>query len=173
VTTLNSTIDSDRQIERRINYTQKILVALLLIVIIVPFLASWWIARQYPAISTVTFDNLQVVGESALCPGQPLIISYDFHAGGSGVLVRDATVWRLVPPRTIIFSTSRRFILDGPIEQHLNEAWHIPVHYLNPETDKVELIPPGDYKRIVAISSPSASRIVAIGSVNFSIKEGC
>jgi hypothetical protein len=158
-----------RQI-KRINVVLLVLCALLLLG---PAFASWWIARQYPAISTISFDNLQTVGPTALCPGDALIVEYDFHAGGSGVLVRDATVWSLIPPRTIIFSTSRRFILEGPVEQHLTEAWHVPDSYIDPSTDQERPLPPGEYKRIVAISSPSASRIVAIGSVEFSIREDC
>jgi hypothetical protein len=160
-------------LERRSRLIQVFLLILLVIVFVAPVAAALWLRTQYPAISTISFDNLQTVGPTALCPGEALVVEYDFHAGGSGVLVRDATVWSVEPPRTIIFSTSRRFILEGPIEQHLTEAWHVPDSYIDPSTDQTAPLPPGKYKRIVAISSPSASRIVAIGSVEFSIREDC
>jgi hypothetical protein len=169
------TIDKrlEQKLERRLNFTQWILILLLIIVIAVPVVASWWIARQTPFISTVSVDNVQLVGESALCPGEPLLVSYDFHAKGAGVLVRDRTLWQTTPPKTIIFSASRRFILTGPIDQHLTEAWHVPPTYRNPETDIYEPIPPGDYALLMAISSPSRSTVVAISSVSFSIRSDC
>lgn len=170
------TIDSrvERRLERRLNFTQWILGTLLVIIIATPVVISWWIARQTPFISTVSVDSVQAVGETALCPGDPLVVTYDFHAKGAGVLVRDRTLWQLEPPpKTIIFSTSRRFILTGPIDQHLTEAWHVPPTYRNPETDLYEPIPPGDYALLMAISSPSRSTVVAISSVSFSVRSDC
>lgn len=137
----------------------------------VPAVGSWWIARQLPAVSTVTIDNVTVVGATALCPGEPLIVEYDFHATGSGVLVRDSATWLVTPPKTMIYSTSRRFILDGPIDQHLRETWHVPASYLNYETEEIESLPSGSYRRHFAISSPSRSSVVAIASVEFTVKD--
>lgn len=161
--------DLRRQV-KRINIG---LLALVAVLFIVPPTAIWWLSRQLPVVNTVSIDNVQVIGETALCPGEPLKFSYDFHAKGAGVLVRDLTTWRKTPPKTIIFSTSRRFILDGPIDQHLIEAWHVPATYHNYETDKQEPIPPGEYRRYLAISSPSRSTVVAITSIEFSIREDC
>ena len=164
----------EQKLERRLNVTQWILVALLFTVIAVPVVVSWWIAKQTPFISTVSVDNVQAVSGTALCPGDVLLVSYDFHAKGAGVLVRDRTLWQLEPPpKTIIFSASRRFILTGPIDQHLTEAWHVPPTYRNPETDLFEPIPPGDYALLMAISSPSRSTVVAISSVSFSVRSDC
>lgn len=161
------------QLEKRLNILQWVIVILLIAVILVPFILGWWIRQHYPAISTVSIDNVQLVSKSELCPGEPLIYSYSFHAGGSGVLIRDATVRIAEPPRTIIFSTSRRLILDGPIDQTVTEAWHIPPTYLEPETDTIQSVLPGKYIRLFAVSSPSRSTVIAIGSVEFYVRPDC
>lgn len=161
------------QLEKRLNLLHWVLIVLLIVVIVVPFAFSWWVSRQLPVVSTVSIDNVQMVGESILCPGDKLIFEYDFHARGAGVLVRDTTAYNIDPPKTLIFSTSRRFILDGPVDQHLREAWTIPSVYHNYETDEDEPLPPGHYRRYLSISSPSRSTVIAITSVEFVIPEGC
>lgn len=166
-------IKKDSDLRRQIKRINIGLLVVLAILTIGPGAISWWIARQLPVVNTVSIDNVQVIGETELCPGEALKFSYDFHAKGAGVLVRDLTTWRKTPPKTIIFSASRRFILDGPIDQHLIEAWHVPVTYHNYETDKQEPIPPGEYRRYLAISSPSRSTVVAITSIEFSIRSDC
>lgn len=163
--------DSDlRQQVRRVN---AILLVVLAVLIIGPASVTYLIAQQYPSISTISIDNIQVVGPSALCPGDVLTFSYNFHATGAGVLIRDATVRIASPPRTVIFSTSRRFILDGPIDQTVTEAWHVPDTYVEPETDLIVPVPAGRYVRLFAVSSPSRSTVIAIGSVQFEIKGNC
>jgi hypothetical protein len=158
-----------RQI-KRINIMLLIVLAAL---VLGPAFAGWWVARQLPVVSLVEIDNMQTVGNTALCPGEKLIITYDFHAKGAGVLVRDWTTWSMEPPRTMIYSEWRRFILDGPIDQHLTETWHIPLTYLDYETEQAVPLPPGQYRRYLAVSSPSRSTVVAITSVSFSIREDC
>lgn len=161
-------------LEKRLNVLQWVVVALLVVVIVVPFAWTWWLTRQLPVVSTVTIDNVQLLGSSALCPGDAITYQYAFHAQGSGVLIRDRVLWRLdPPPKTMVFSVSRRFILSEPIEQELVESWHVPVRYLNPETDVEEPLPPGNYRLIFAISSPSRSTVVAIAAVEFNVKEDC
>lgn len=166
-------VQKDSDLRKQIKRVNIILVAVLAVLIIGPAAVTWAISRQYPSISTITIENMQIVGESALCPGDTLTVTYDFRAAGSGVLVRDATTWQLEPPRTIIFSISRRFILGGPVEQHLTEAWHVPRTFLNPATDNEETLLPGAYRRYLAISSPSRSSVIAIASVEFIVREDC
>jgi hypothetical protein len=166
-------VKKEADLRRQIRRINVFLLVVLAILIIGPAAVTWWIQRQLPIVNVVSIDNVQVIGETALCPGDVLKFSYDFHAKGAGVLVRDLTTWRKTPPKTVIFSTSRRFILDGPIDQHLIEAWHIPSTFHDYETDRDEPIPPGDYRRYLAISSPSRSTVVAITSVEFSIREDC
>lgn len=161
------------QLENRLNILQYVIIALLFAVIVTPFVVAWWISSQLPVVSTVTIDEARLAGPGALCPGDPLIYAYSFRAGGSGVLVRDRVIWRITPPRTLVYSASRRFILSEPIEQELTEAWHIPITYTNPETDRPEALPPADYRMIFAISSPSRSTVVDIADIPFRIREDC
>jgi hypothetical protein len=158
-----------RQI-KRINIMLLIVLAAL---VLGPAFAGWWVARQLPVVSLVEIDNMQTVGNTALCPGEKLIITYDFHAKGAGVLVRDWTTWSMEPPRTMIYSEWRRFILDGPIDQHLRETWAIPGNYFNYENGAQENMPPGPYRRYLAISSPSRSTTIDTSYVSFSIREDC
>lgn len=155
---------------RRLN---SVILAVLVAILVVPGLATWWISRQLPVVSTVSIDNMQLLSAPLVCPGDAVVVEYDFHAQGAGVLVRDWTAWFVEPPKTIIFSTSRRFILDGPIDQHLTETWHIPHTYLNPETEQDEPLPAGQYRRYLAISSPSRSTVIAIASVAFELRSDC
>lgn len=90
--TISPPINDSRKLERRINFVQAILVSLLLIVLAVPLAATWWINRQLPVVNTVSIDNVQLLSPSALCPGDALTFSYDFHAKGAGILVRDMTL---------------------------------------------------------------------------------
>ena len=165
---------NSERLESRLNVLQYVVIALLAVVIVVPFVWTWWITRQLPVVSTVSIDNVHLLSPAELCPGEPVIYAYSFHAQGTGVLIRDRVLWRLdPPPKTMVFSTSRRFIITEPIDQELTEAWHVPSSYLSPETDDFESLPPGNYRMIFAISSPSRSTVVAIGSVDIAVKEGC
>lgn len=170
---IQESIRKDADLRRQVRRVNVFLLLILAALVIGPLGVTWWINRQYPSISTVSLDALHAVGETDLCPGDPLVIEYAFHAAGAGVLVRDATVWQITPPKTVIFSTSRRFILEGPVDQTLVETWHVPPSYVNPSTDKPEPLPPGDYRRIMAISSPNNSIIIAIAGVDFTIREDC
>lgn len=168
--------EAERQtsdVVRQIRYVNIALLALVVVLIAVPVVGGWWVSRQLPAVSTVSVENLKIEGSAALCPGDPLVISYDFHATGSGVLVRDWATWYVTPPKTMIYSNSRRFILDGPLDRRLQETWHIPASYINYETEQIEPLPPGAYRRHLAISSPSRSTVIAIGSVDFTIRDDC
>lgn len=162
------------QLEKRLNILQYVIVVLLTVVIVVPFVWTWWLTRQLPVVNTVSIDNVRLLSPSELCPGDAAIYAYSFHAKGAGVLIRDRVLWRLdPPPKTMVFSASRRFIITEPIDQELTEAWRVPVTYVNPETDASELLPPGNYRLIFAISSPSRSTVVSIAAVEFVVKEGC
>lgn len=164
-------IQKDSDLRKQIRRVNMVLILVLAVLIIGPATVTWAVSRQYPSISTISIDNLRITGETALCPGEPLTWQYNFHAAGSGVLVRDKTLWSQVPPKTKIFSTREYFILEDAIDQDLVETWHVPVMFINPETDETEPLPPGQYKRVLAISSPSRSTVIAIASVEFEIRD--
>lgn len=156
---------------RQIKRINILLLIMLAVLILGPATVSWWVARQLPVVNTLDIEGMQIEGFTTFCPNDPLVTIYDFHATGAGVLVRDYTLWNIEPPRTLIYSTSRRFILDGPVDQHLRETWHVPANYLNYETERMEPLPPGRYRRYMAISSPSRSTVIDIGFVDFEIMD--
>lgn len=158
---------------RQIKRVNIVLLFVLFALIAGPATVTWWISKQIPTVSTVDIANLKITDKSTLCPGEPLYYSYDLHALGSGVLVRDRTIWQMTPPKTVIYSDARRFILTDAIDQSLIEAWHIPPTYLNPATDGNDRLVPGEYALRLAISSPSQSAIVDIESVDFTIRADC
>lgn len=173
MTDMTSPLNSNAEIIKWIRRANVGIVILAIVLVAVPALGSWWISRQLPIVDAVRIDNLKAESPTALCPGESLIISYDFHAKGEGVLVKDFTAWFVTPPKTMIFSMSRRFILDGPIDQHLVEAWTIPDSYFNYETERQEPLPAGKYRRYLAISSPSRSTVISIASMEFEIRSDC
>lgn len=163
----------DDALRRQIQLTNRFVLVVLVAMIVGPIVFSAWLARQYPSINTIAISNMQTTGSTDLCPGDPLIVAYDFKADGAGVLVRDATTWNVTPPKTLIFSASRRFILDGPVAEHVVETWHVPTSYRDPETDTDTPLPPGAYRRYVAIAAVRPAGVVAIDYVDFTILEDC
>lgn len=150
-------------------------ISLLLILVILISTWVWGIIWSYtrPKIDDVAISNARVVGNSALCGGEVLIIAYDFHADGAGKLVESATAWKETPPKTIIYSEEDVFLLDGTIDQQTTIAWQVPVSYTNPSTAELEALPPGEYRRIFSVSSASRPSVFAMASVDFSVKKTC
>jgi len=161
------------ELERRSNFIQWFLIALMVVVIAVPVVGAFWLARINEEIGGVAIDNARVIGESALCPGEKLIIVYDFHADGAGKLIEDGTAWRESPPKTVVYSVSGPFLLEGTIDQEVTLAWQVPTTYVNPATGIDEPLPPGVYRRLFSVSSASRSAVFAMAGVDFSIREDC
>lgn len=164
---------SDAALHRQVKIINLVVLAILIAVVIGPFLFQRWFAQQYPAIDTIAIRDVRVVGETALCPGDTLTMTYRFEASGTGVLVRDATVWNVTPPKTMIFSNNRRFILDGATREAITETWTVPQSYLNTETDQQEPLPPGEYRRYVGIAALRPTGVVAIGYATFAVRGDC
>lgn len=171
---LEESIRKDAALRQQVRRVNVFLLLILAALIAGPLLVTWWINRQIPMVNTVSIDHVRPVGETSLCYGEPLVYAYAFHAKGSGVLVRDRSLWRLSPPpKTMIYSTSRRFILTEAIDQQLTETWYVPQMFRNPETDLQEQLPPGRYRLIFAVSSPSRSTVVSIANVDFELRGDC
>lgn len=124
-------------------------------------------------IKSVEISNVRIVGPSELCPGDKLIIAFNLHADGTGKLVEDATVWVEVPPKTVIYSETKPLLVDGLLEQEQTIAWEVPETYINPADLEESPLPPGQYKRIFAISSETDEGVFAVDRVLFSIREDC
>lgn len=159
----------DARIERRINYTQTILAALLVVVIAVPFVFSWWYERNAEVVHKATLSDIAIVGESAVCPGDLLTTRHLFTVSGSGILVADATTWRITPPMTVVFSEARRFIVEDDFSRIVYRSYEIPATIIDERTNQPVPIPPGRYKRILAVSSPSRSSVFSKQSAEFTV----
>lgn len=159
----------DARIERRINYTQTILAVLLLVVIAVPFVLSFWYERTTDIIRDATISDIAIVGESQLCPGDMLTTRHTFSVRGSGTLVADATTWRMTPPMTVVFSEARRFIVEDDFSRVVYRGYEIPATIIDERTQKPVPLEPGRYKRILAVSSPSRSGVFSKQSVEFTV----
>lgn len=155
----------ERQIVRRLNFTQRAIIVLFVFLLGVPFLLNWIYGRD------LTISNARIVGETVLCPGDNLIITYDFYVEGDGVLVFDSTLWRTSPAATLIYSEWRRFIVPGTISQKVREAWPVPETYWDYTTGEQLPLPPGKYTRLFSVTSPSRSTVSDIGEVEFTVKE--
>lgn len=124
-------------------------------------------------ISNIEITDVRIVGSSDLCPGDSLVIAFYLKADGTGKLVEDATVWVEIPPKTVIYSNSLPFLVDGTLDQEQTVAWPIPETYLDPTTAGKKPLPPGNYKRIFAIGSETDEDEFALDRVLFSIREDC
>ena len=170
---LNREIGKTDDLKRQLLVQQAILLIMAAALIIGPLFLAWWVKRQYPSIGTISISDVQTVGSTDLCPGDNLRIRFAFHATGAGLLIRDSTIWRTSPPETIVFSAQRRFILSGPIDQELLEVWPVPETFISADTGQAERLLPGAYERLISISSPSRSNVIAIASAPFVIREDC
>lgn len=172
-------IQVQQQIEENINLKKlvKRFNVVIVIIILAPAilfgLVRYWIDQQVPAVSSVEIANLQMRSPALLCPGEPLIVSYTLHTKGLGVLVRDQTLRDISPPRTIVYSEFRRFIVDGDLDQELTETWLVPATYFNYSSGSVQSLLPGEYRYYLSISSPSRSTAIAIGFVQFRVRDKC
>jgi hypothetical protein len=164
----------DSDLRRQVRRVNALLLLVLAALVGGPLFLTWWLERDIPTVGNVSIEEPRVLGRAELCYGDPLVYAYTFRAEGSGVLVRDAVIWRVTPPpMTVIYSTSQRLIITEPIDQDLSETWHVPHTFLNPDTDLEEELPPGNYRLIFAVSSTSRSAVLSIASVEFSILTDC
>jgi hypothetical protein len=168
-----SEFSSSEKSYRLIQRTQRWIVALSLFLVLAPILAGWYFNRTIVQVENLKISNITLLSQETLCPGDYLAFEYDFSAKGAGKLVRDYTTWQVSPPITVIFSEEREFILPGPVEQHLVERWPIPSGYYSYAVGRVVPFAPGEYKRMISISSPTRSTIAVVDSVTFFIGADC
>lgn len=148
-----------------------------LLIILVIIIGTWLLGLYFSIfgkeIRRIEISDARVVGPSALCPGEKLIIAFNLQADGTGKLVEDATVWVEVPPKTVIYSVTKPLLVDGLLEQEQEIAWQVPATYINPSNLEESPLPAGPYRRIFAISSATDEDVFALDRVLFSIREDC
>jgi hypothetical protein len=161
-----------RALERRAVLVQSAIAIVLCMIVLFIVVSALWESRQ-PRIASISLTDVQAVGETNLCPGEALRIRYGVRIAGAGVLDSDATIWKLEPPYTIVSSFPQRIVVDGAVDQQVEEVWIIPDEYVNPRTGLSEPLPPGEYRRNISLSSVDRDRVSAIGSVLFVIAADC
>jgi hypothetical protein len=153
-------------------FTQWALLAVLVIIV-----GTWLLGLYFnifgKEIKRIDIWDVQIVGPSALCPGENLTISFNLYADGTGKLVESGTVWIEVPPKTAIYSEERTLLVDGLLEQEQTIAWEVPQTFINPSNLEEAPLPPGPYRRIFAISSATDEDVFALDRVSFTIRSDC
>ncbi len=147
-----------------------------LVVIAVVFSLAWFyltIAPERPARALMEFRQAQPAGETALCPGDTLRYDIALDVSGPGVFDLDVAVWRVTPPATVLFSSTRRLVFQEQADYSLERAWTIPPFYSSPTDGSPERWAAGHYERRHAISTTSRSTEPSIVVIPFSIKDSC
>lgn len=146
----------------------------IILIAIISFLLVTSLHYLYDRASSIFFKqvdiyDVEMISMSELCPGDDLIFRYRFKTEGKGVLVKDFTLWRQSPPKTMVFSEARRFIVKE-VDQQLVETWPIPERYFSYETWSDEPLEPGNYLRYFAVTSSVQDVTFDIEEIPFTIK---
>lgn len=138
--------------------------------------SAWFLVAsgpERPGPALMEFRNAYAAGETALCPGDTLHYTLTLHVSGPGVFDLDVAVWRVTPPATVLFSSTRRMVFNGPADYELERAWIVPEFYASSVDGSPERWAAGRYERRHAISTSSRSTLPSIVTIPFEIKRGC
>lgn len=160
----------DDQKQKNAQQNHAVIIGVLIVLCISSVFSSFRNFQQ-PKIGDITISQPVLLGPSELCPGDHLIYQFEWHGSGLGVLDFDATIWRVDPPLTDIFSDSLRDVLPGNSSQMRKVAWPVPYTYHDLATDSDVPLPPGNYERLIAITSPSRSLSSDAKAISFTIKK--
>lgn len=148
-----------------------------LLAVLILIVASWVYGITSNILSTrikhIHLTDVHIIGSSNLCPGDKLVIGFYVKADGTGKLIQDATVRTEYPPKTIIFSESLPYLVDGTLDQEQTVAWPIPFTFIDPETAVRKNLSEGTYRRIFSISSATDENQFGLDRVIFNIRKGC
>lgn len=147
-----------------------------LAVIALLFSVAWLyltILPERPGRALMRFTQAVTIGPTALCPGETLHYDLGLMVNRGGVFDLDVAVWRVTPPATVVFSSSRRMVFDGPAEYRLAREWTVPAFYSSPLDGSPEHWAAGNYERRHAISTVSRSTEPSIVTIPFSIRGDC
>lgn len=150
---------------------------LLLVVVALGAIANgglyWYASAERPGPTLMQFTEARATGPTALCPGDVLRYDVSLHVSGPGVFDLDVAVFRLTPPVTVVFSSTRRMVFSGPSDYQLARQWRIPQTYSSPVDGSPERWAAGQYERRHAITTASRSTVPSIVMIPFSIRDNC
>lgn len=160
-------------LERRLTFLMYGVLVSFVLILAFPFAYGRYLSSTGTIITELEVRNMKVIGSSNLCPGDPLLVQFDFIGKGSGLIIEDATWYKMTPPMTIIPSESVRFILPEDFSRPVRRFWRIPLTYLDEATGKATPLEAGRYRRIYTLSSPTRREAGDIDVIDFTIRDDC
>jgi hypothetical protein len=136
-------------------------------------LIAWWMGRDDPRIHSLTLSNTEIAGPADVCVGDFLLVKFNLHIEGEGLLVRNESLQKADPPTTLIFSQPLYFPLRGPVDEVVTIAWLVPETYYDYRSGMVSTITPGTYYRNITISSMGRNALTGFVSIPFNVLEDC
>lgn len=141
------------------------------------FSLAWFyltIIPERPARALMEYGAIEVLSDTALCPGDTLTYRPTLHVNGPGVFTIDTTIFRLTPPATIVFSEAPlRAIFAAPIVFVSTRRLPIPPTWRDPDTGEMHAWEPGQYELRRSISTVSRSTEPSIEVIRFEIRSDC
>lgn len=172
VVTPDNRTQHEQQIRRLFRHQRISLVTLAVI-----FSLAWFyltIIPERPARALMEYGAIEVLSDTALCPGDTLVYRPTLHVNGPGVFTIDTTVFRVTPPATLVFSEAPlRAIFAGPTVFESTRRLPIPAGWRDPDTGELHAWEPGQYELRRAISTTSRSTEPSVISIPFSIRLDC
>lgn len=126
-----------------------------------------------PADSILNVSPIVANGPTSLCPTEPLDFQFSMSVLEQGVFDIDQSTWRLVPPETVLFSESQRFVAAEPITYIVERRWVIPAEYIDPATNRAAEWQPGQYERQIFVTAVGRDAEPSIQVLPFSIRDDC
>lgn len=119
----------------------------------------WYISvpKNVPLPATVMVTDLHSDGPTTLCPGDTLKYEYRLDAAQPAVVDVSTTTLPIAPGVINYGSETARQPIPTATKVHFMGEWLIP-----------ETIPPGEYVRVIALSSPGRYA-VAFGTLSFKV----
>jgi hypothetical protein len=147
--------------------------SLLIYAVLGPFIIREWVIRTGSVLEDISLSNPVVVSSQNLCPGEMMIVRFDFDSLGEGILEENTTWFKLEPPMTTILSQPEVLIVPHNFSRETYRAWEVPTTYINERTGLEEPFPPGNYLRLYSLSSPNRSTVFGVLEFPVTVKEGC
>ena len=117
-------------------------------------------------------SDLHAIGPTALCPGDSLRFATSINADGPVVYEIDASIWDSENDLILVTADSVRAVLPEDLQRTYEASWTIP-QGMPDGAGGTKAWRPGEYKRVVAISTVSRNSKPTIATLPFSIKEDC
>lgn len=161
------------RMEKRLANTQKILVVLIAVVVVIPFFYNWWLGLDGDTITYISVSDMHIEGKNTFCPGETLTVDFHFESRGAGTLEEDVTWFRLKPDMTVEPSNTKTYILPEPFAREVYRSWVVPRLIVDEKTGNMIPLPPGQYRRLYTVASKANPAIHSLGWVDIIVSPAC